>query len=270
MPGPSPAAVTARGVRDGDRAALATLVERRGAGRPGLCDPPAAPGRGPVGARGGVAAVPGGRAAGAGPRPPRPQPAPPAAGPGATAARPPDGGPAPARGGPPTLSWDPAEVAAAGGRPRWPLVVARVVVPAAVAVVAALAALIVAGVFSGGDDKGPAGSVQTEGVLPVTTVRILQRPATTPLPPRGASSGPQRHATAPPRPGHAQPPSAPAKEPTAPPRAVALVAPPPAAPVRESAASLDSGGNGGAVGPQHSTGGGPAADDPGATPASPP
>src|SRR2546423_15579462 len=45
MPGPSPAAVTARGVRDGDRAALATLVERRGAAVLAFCDHLAAPGR---------------------------------------------------------------------------------------------------------------------------------------------------------------------------------------------------------------------------------
>src|SRR5436189_6243713 len=45
MPPPSPAAVTARGVRDGDRAALAALVERRGAAVLAYCDHLAAPGR---------------------------------------------------------------------------------------------------------------------------------------------------------------------------------------------------------------------------------
>src|SRR5256714_508491 len=73
MPGPSQAAVTARGVRDGDRAALATLVERRGAAGLALFDPPAAPGRGAGAAGGGVAGVPRGGRAGAGPRPPDPE-----------------------------------------------------------------------------------------------------------------------------------------------------------------------------------------------------
>src|SRR5256885_5913433 len=45
MPSPSPAAVTARGVREGDRAALAALVDRRGAAVLAYCDHLSAPGR---------------------------------------------------------------------------------------------------------------------------------------------------------------------------------------------------------------------------------
>ena len=168
--------------------------------------------------------------------------------------------------GPPTLSWDPAEVAAPQRRPPWRLVVARVVIPTAVAVVAALTALIVAGAFSGGNGKDGADSIQTEGVLPTTTVRVLQRPATTPLPPRSTSAPKQSHATARPSAPRPRPASAPAG--AARPAPAVMRSPRPApAPLRQSAASLDARGNGGTEAAPPPTGGAPAGDEPGYKPA---
>jgi len=389
MPSPSPAAVTARGVREGDRAALAALVDRRGAAVLAYCDHLSAPGRAleaageafadfrrqvrdaedprsldpeklllnatrraaaaraprpeapaglfarrraatcqfvpellaaraaddlstadrlrlarhlercadcraaeerfvaaerayadapstppEAGIAGGLlaalrAAAPNAdeRRAAAAPAAPAPAPASAGAAEANGAAAAPAGAP---DAGPPTLSWDPAEVAAAQRRPRWRLVLGRVVIPTAVAVVAALTALIVAGAFSGGKGKDGADSIQTEGVLPATTVRVLQRPATTPLPPRSTSAPKQSHATARPSAPRPQPASAPTGA-TRPAPAVVRAprpAPTPAtAPLRQSAASLDARSNGGTEAAPPPTGGAPAGDEPGYTPA---
>src|SRR4051812_16559742 len=104
--------------------------------------------------------------------------------------------------GPPTLSWDPADVAAAAAAPprehSWRRLGARIAVPAVILTAAVVTALAVAGAFTGGE-KSNSGSVETESVVPAPTVRVLQRPTTTPLPDSSAapaSSAEPSHSTA--------------------------------------------------------------------------
>ena len=173
--------------------------------------------------------------------------------------------------GPPTLSWDPADVAAAAAAPprerNWRRLGARIAVPAVILTAAVVTALAVAGAFTGGE-KSNSGSVETESVVPTPTVRVLQRPTTTPLPDSRAAPA---SSTEPSRTTAAAPSSAlasahPASDPAAstPDQSVPASAPvsaPPAQPRRSKAADrLDARATGGTEAKPPSTGGTEAAD----------
>ena len=186
-----------------------------------------------------------------------------------------NGARAAAAAGPPTLSWDPADVAAATGatpaRGRWRRIATRIAVPTLILAAAVVTALAVAGAFTGGD-KQSSGSIQTESVVPTPTVRVLQHPTTTPLPEgtttTDSSEPPKTTASA-------VSVAVASAEPAATPAPAAATQPAPAsAPAKTPAATpqhskkpnLDARATGGADAPAHNTGGQPASDDPGAPP----
>ncbi|TMM03423.1 MAG: zf-HC2 domain-containing protein [Actinobacteria bacterium] len=171
--------------------------------------------------------------------------------------------------GAPALSWDPAELAAAGaagGRDRpWPVVATRILVPSLVLVAAVVAALAVAGVFEGGEGRGPGGSIETEAVLPPATVHVPRRALTTPLPagkPGQPSRAHKRSAAAPPAPSSAITPAPPTSSPSATPTPPA--APPPRTGAARQKTHLDARArsNSESAAPPFD-GGAPAADEPG-------
>ena len=137
--------------------------------------------------------------------------------------------------------------------------------PSLVLVAAVVAALAVAGVFEGGEGRGPGGSIETEAVLPPATVHVPRRALTTPLPagkPGQPSRAHKRSAAAPPAPSSAITPAPPTSSPSATPTPPAAPPPRPGAARQKTHLDARARSNSESAAPPFD-GGAPAADEPG-------